>query len=215
MNLAGSLNWDYWLDEIMPSMTGLEIQFAIKHIRGAAIDFCEQSYAWRFDPIAININANQRQYSLSASFDDTEIVRVEQVFVSGKQITVTSMSGLAQHNINFINVKGTPTQYTQEFTERISLYPLPDKGIVGGLTYKISLRPSRIADGMHDSIGKRYFDAIAHGAKARLLEIPSKPWSDPNLAAYHRAKFDMVVARARDEVSSGYGRGAKRVVRHT
>ena len=68
---------------------------------------------------------------------------------------------------------------------------------------------------MNDSIGKKYFEAIANGAKARLYEIPNKPWTDAALSGFHRNKSEMMASRARDDAASGYGRGPKRVVSHT
>lgn len=214
MSLVGTVNFDYWYDDVMPSVKGAESDIILHHIRGAAIDFCEQSLAWRFDALPINVIANQRQYMLDIPFEGAEIVQVLHAYIGNKEIAVTSTSALAQRNINFLSMKGLPNSYIQEYTERMSLYPLPNSNIAGGLTYKVALRPSRIADGMYDSIGKKYFEAIAHGTKARLFEIPSKPWSDLSLSAYHRSKFEMVVRHARDEAVSGYGRGAKRVVSH-
>lgn len=214
MSLVGTVNFDYWLDDIMPSMTGLEVELALKHIRSAAIDFCEQSLAWRFDTLPINVIADQRQYVLDVPFEGAEIVQVLHAYINNKEIAVTSTSALAQGDINFLNQKGLPTCYVQEYTERMSLYPMPANSITSGLTYKVALRPSRVADGIHDSIGKKYFEAIAHGTKARLFEMPKKPWSDINLAVYHRSKFEMIARHARDEAASGYGRGIKRVVSH-
>lgn len=214
MSLVGTVNFDYWLDDVLPCMTGQEIELAIKHIRGAAIDFCEHSLAWRLDALPIDVIADQRQYMLVSPYDDTEIVQVLHAYLNYKELPVNSTSALAQRNINFLSQQGTPTCYVQEFTERMSLYPMPNSNFSASLTYKVALRPSRVANGMHDSIGKKYFEAIAHGAKARLYEMPGKPWTDGNLSIYHRAKFDMIATRARDEAASGYGRGVKRVVSH-
>lgn len=214
MSLTGSVLFDYWLDDVLPSITGGEVDLIMKHIRDAAIDFCERSYVWRVDGLPITVIADQRQYTLLSPVEEAEIVRVEQVFISGKEITVASISGLSQQNINFMTGKGNSRCYVQEYTDKLGLYPMPSTQILGGLTYKVSLRPSRVAEGMNDSVGKRYFEAIAHGAKARLFEIPSKPWSDAQLSTYHRAKFEMMARQAKDEVSSGLGRGSKRVVSH-
>lgn len=212
--IVGTVNWDYWLDDVMPSLSGIEIELVTTHIRSSAIEFCEQSYAWRVDMLPVTVNANQRQYLINSPYDDAEIVRVEQAFLNDKELRVTSASALAQRDINFLSHKAIPVNYVQEYTDRMSLYPLANADFNKGLTCKLSLRPSRVANGMNDSIGKRYFEAIAQGTKARLFEMPKKPWSDGNLSVYHRAKFNMMVKMARDEVASGYGRGPKRIVSH-
>jgi hypothetical protein len=42
-------------------------------------------------------------------------------------------------------------------------------------------------------------DAIASGAKARLLMMPGVPWSNPALGAYYRQSFDASIIDARIE----------------
>ena len=215
MSLVGTVKFEYWLDDVMPNIAGAEVEFVLKHIRDAAIAFCEQSLAWRVDALPANVIVDQRQYQIDSPWDDTEIVQVMQVFYDDRELLVASNSGLSQRNINFKTQADTPRNYVQEYAEKISLYPLPNSNLTDGLTCQIALRPSRFAIGMNDSIGKKYFEAIANGAKARLYEIPNKPWTDAALSGFHRNKSEMMAIRARDDVASGYGRGPKRVVSHT
>jgi hypothetical protein len=214
MALTGSINFDYWLDDVMPSVGGAEIEFVLREIRHAAIDFCERTNVWRLEGLTQNVVAGQSEYLLDSPLDRCEIVQVLEVKYDKSVIPVTPQSRLSQNNSNYASLKGIPACYWQDYPEKLNFYPVPNTGLVNGLMYKVSLRPSRVANIINESVGKRYFEAISHGTKARMFAMPKKPWTDPALASYHMQQFDQKISRARDEASTGYGRGAKRVVSH-
>lgn len=204
------VNFDYWLDDIAPSMNGAEIPFIIRQIREAAIMFCDASWAWTLDALPINIIANDATYALVSPINHAEITKVIHAYVDGEEICNTSWTQLSREHSKHATKTGSVKSFVQDYVEQVRLFPIPDAA--GVLTYKVALRPSRIAAGMDGSVGKRYFDAISDGAKARMYEIPNKPWSDGQASVFHKNKFESACQKAKDEVISGLGRRALRTV---
>lgn len=68
---------------------------------------------------------------------------------------------------------------------------MPNNGAAGLSTLRLNcaLKPTRASTAFPSQIYERYIEAIAHGAKARIMAIPKKPYSDPQSAAYHGDKF--------------------------
>lgn len=70
------------------------------------------------------------------------------------------------------------------------------------VTLRVALQPSRTATTIPDVVGERFGEAIAAGAIARMLIMPGKEWTNPQMAAYHMGVYeagvsDALVRRAR------------------
>lgn len=208
------ISFDYWLDDVVPTVGGAEISLVMLHIRNAAIRFCEQSWAWQIDGLPINIVANDGTYDLVSTVTTTEIVKIVSVDVNAYPLTVKSRASIRLAYQDADTKKGSPKFYWQDYVEKLTLFPIPDTALVAGLTYRMALRPSRVAAGMTDSVAKRYFDAISDAAKASLFEMPNKPWSDGQAAVFFRNRFENAAIMAKNEVMFGLGRGPMRTVSH-
>jgi hypothetical protein len=60
-----------------------------------------------------------------------------------------------------------------------------------------------------DDIVDRYQDAIVSGLLSKVLMHPNKPYSNKELATFHGRKYNAGVARARNEVRSGFIAGGQ------
>ncbi|MGB8517937.1 MAG: beta-propeller fold lactonase family protein, partial [Gallionella sp.] len=93
-------------------------------------------------------------------------------------------------NLAVVNTKW----YTQDSADTILLAGVPSLG--GTLNIMASLVPLQSDTCIDASLAERHWDTIIHGAKARLMAIQGKPWTDPNLALFHRTEFDKGVSLA-------------------
>jgi hypothetical protein len=161
-------------------VAGVPEPVAVNVIRKAAIEFCDRSRAWVVDHDPIDLVAGEATYQFSPN-NGTVVVRVEEAWVNGLDITATTRLDVQRH-INWTSLTGTATQYLQENTEEIILFPKPIAALAAGLTMKVSLKPSRKSTGLEGWLVEKYLDDIIHGALWKLFEMPSKPWSDGNSA---------------------------------
>lgn len=189
-------------------VAGVPEPVAINALRKAAIEFCDRSRAWVTDHDPIDLIAEEATYQFSPN-NGTVVIRVEEAWVSGMDITPTTRLDV-QRNANWTSMLGTPKHYLQENTEELILFPKPVSALSGALTIKVSLKPSRKSTGLEGWLVEKWLDEIMHGAKWKLLEMPSKPWSDGNSALYHKGAFDAAIICAQLAVQKGFGKAPLR-----
>jgi hypothetical protein len=63
----------------------------------------------------------------------------------------------------------------------------PPKGII---TLIVILKPMINATNAPSGIINRWADTIASGVRYRLMAMPEKPWTNPQLASFHHRKFE-------------------------
>jgi hypothetical protein len=61
----------------------------------------------------------------------------------------------------------------------------------------VALAPTRKSTGIETFIYDLYSEGIAAGAKARLMAMPSKPFTDLNASMMYRAQFSAVISDAK------------------
>jgi hypothetical protein len=95
---------------------------------------------------------------------------------------------------------------TDDGTFNIVLAP----NAAGNVRILAALKPSRTSTNFPEWIFERYIETIADGALWRLMIVPKKPYSDKDLAAFHKGKFDGLVGEARARTARGTTRGPLR-----
>lgn len=60
----------------------------------------------------------------------------------------------------------------------------------------VSMKPLRSATALPDILYNNWYQSIAAGAKAKLMFMPEKPWTNPQLASVHASIFDTGVKEA-------------------
>jgi hypothetical protein len=197
-NSAGFLN------EVMPDVPGCPVAMAINALRNATIDFCTRTQAWRASLDPINVVAATATYALAApaAYPLADIGEIQKVMLDDTEIYP---SNPVQLDAWFSQWRTLSTMgvafYTRPDDERITLASLPDAA--GVLQVEVSLVPARDATGMDTALYKRHLEAVAHGAKARLMAIPKKPWSDPATASYHLDEFNKAISGASVKAAQG------------
>lgn len=80
----------------------------------------------------------------------------------------------------------------------------------GNLRVLVAMKPTRASTTFPTFIYERYIETIAHGAKAKLMMSPKKPYTDKEMGKYHEAMFNGEVAEARIRAARGTTRAALR-----
>jgi len=197
--------WNNFFDLLSPHVPGCPQAAQTIALRQAAIAFCEQSLAWRYAHPEILVLSDTAKYF----FDPPEGATVHAVTYAefnDKQIEVSTM----EHEIkiwNWRNVSGIP-EYVLGGPISFTLVPKPD--LSGTLKVRVVLKPSQGSAGIDDDIFNEYHEAIEHGALARLMLSPKKPYTDAVLANYHAQMFLIQTARAGVREAKSYNRSPLR-----
>ncbi len=103
-----------------------------------------------------------------------------------------------------------PTRWYMYDDATVGLVMPPSTGGVGALRINAALKPTRASTTFPTQIYERYIETIAHGAKARIMLIPGKAYTDLKVGAWHRDEFDKGVGEARVIIARGATRAPLR-----
>lgn len=200
--------WSDFFDYVVPEISGCPQLLTVPYIRAAAIDFFGDTGVYTLTLDADNVVAGVASYdiTLPANWD---VAWVRSVRHNGTLLAPVSENALDQEGANWITATGTPLRYLQEDTASVRLVPIPTTAVSGGLVLRAVLRPSLASTGFStDWVFDGWGEAIASGAKARLLALPGKPWSNPELALYHDSLYRKAVGRAIRDSNRSYTRSS-------
>lgn len=179
------------LPTLQPMVPGCPETELLRYLAEAAAEFCAVSEVWRSGLDEVDTEVGTALYEIDVptgsklenilwvTLDGNELYRVSDTAVPPR----VSMSS------------GTPTRYAIFNDENIVLYPTPDKAY----TLKITaiLKPALTAKSIESFLYETYGRVIAHGAAGKLLSIPDKQWTNPDLAAAGFSSFHRGIAEAR------------------
>jgi hypothetical protein len=160
-------------------------------VRDSAIEFCRRTFVWKEQLDTIMSIKGIATYDIEIP-NGTVCENVIDVIHSGKRLAPVKFEDLPT---NRDTSRAKPLAYSLIFGDQLRLYPTPDEN--GKLDITVSLTPSSTATSIDSSLFERYKEIIAHGAKHRLMTVPSKSWSNPALAQYHMTQFMRGVGEAR------------------
>ena len=203
--------WTYWLPDLLPTVPGCPQVLALHEIKRAAQDLMRASRAWQAELPAQAVAADAATVTLTPP-SGAEVVQVERAWVDGKRLPQVAPDVLdMERGDNWTEHTGAgPTHFVQLQPEVLRLYPIPTAPAATGLVARVSLCPADSAEGLDDGLARRYRNVILAGARARLMLMPGKAWSSPELALAAAAGFQGGVDSAHHDAIRGFGRGMPR-----
>lgn len=203
--------WSDWYPDLMPHLPGCPAPIVEHELRRACQVFFEGSRAWKKKLPAIAITAGDESKMLTTGDVGIDVVRVEQAWYDGKPLDVFTLEELAgAFSDDWRSHTGTPIAIIQMEPGIVRLYPLPNANATIGLVVEASIKPSDSAAGIPDNHRVKFKEAIASGAKGRLMLYPNKPWSNVDSALAMVSAFDAAVSKSRLEAALSFGGGSIR-----
>jgi hypothetical protein len=191
--------WSDFYDSALPELPGCPY-VALNHaLRQSAIAFCEQSLVWTYEhpDIAVTVDVDIYDYVPPA-----EALVHAVTWAKFNDVEIDARTKDADMRIwDWRNQTGTPA-YVLSMPSSLKLVPKPD--VEGTLKLIVALKPDYDATGVDDGIFQEYREAIVHGAKARLMLSPRKPYTDAERAALNMQQFNSKVMAAGVRASRNY-----------
>lgn len=170
-------SFDELLPNILPYAPGCAIPAAYVAIREAAAEFCERTRLWRhaddFDITEDDAEGITTPYG--SVLHEIELVQFDGCDLGPR---TTQWLDAFEHGWRAGTLTGKPQYVTQ--TDPNTLRVVPHQ--TGHVNLFLILKPSIDAEELPDFLIDQYREAIAHGALSRLLAVPGKPYSNPQLA---------------------------------
>lgn len=211
--------WSAWYDAVLPHLPGLPAgapaDFIIKR---AAIEFFDRSLAWRVAIPDFNATADTPTYVLAAPVLSTLIVKVLDLRFQGKELTPMTPDELREMygaGVDWRSRGGAaPSYWTSEYPNQVRVVPYPTTTTVNALDGWAAVKPADDAATVPDEIWREYHDDVAMLARARAMEVPKKPYSNPQRAEALLAKVDTRIGLVALQREKGASRAPMRTKTH-
>lgn len=188
------IKFEDMLNDVLPDVPGCTNELAINALRNAAIELYTKSwiYTQACDPQQTVIGVADYDLDIFTNYKNIGIVSAQ---IDDAKLIPIGVTSLNRSNLRWQDDTGTPTNYLAYDYMSVRLYPIPDK--VATLHTTVALTPTKTATGIEDFIYDLYSEQLAAGAKARLMLIPNKPYTDPNTSREYRAQFAAAITDAK------------------
>lgn len=202
--------WSDFYDYVLPEVPGCPQALATIHIRNVTIDFFEATGIYTTDMDALTLTDGTATYDLfpPAGYD---VSRIHSAWYDDTPIFPLSDDQLRIASVRWGSMTGAPQAYLQETQDTVRFVPCPDATATESVNYRAVLCPTRQALGIDDWVFNRWVVVISDGAKARLMAIPAKPYSNAELAQFYETRYRAGVTEAIAAVNRGLGRAQLQV----
>lgn len=192
--------WDAWDDDVLSEIPGALPAYVRNEVMLTAIDFCSRAWVWLNDQGPIAVVAGTAGYPWVPPAN-TYVAHILNAWLDKKRLTPKTRNELSDLYGDYMRVDGPAVYFIQDLPSKLILVPKPTSASTDtGITAKIALAPSLSAPSMDDEIASLYFDEIAKGAKARLLLMARKPWTDVGRGQSLQDGFEDDIASAKTDM---------------
>nr|WP_299241385.1 hypothetical protein [uncultured Halomonas sp.] len=175
------------VEDVIADLPGAPLVTVRRALLDATRELCTRADVWVSDDVPV-IVAAQSGYPQVISPDGGEVLRIRRVTVDGE----TLRPGI---------------DYEQPRADSVRMLRKPAASTLYG---EVASRPPMTATRLPDAL-IRYREAIADGARYRLMQQPNKEWSQPSLASYYLQRFELAINDANQHATHGHARGSRRV----
>ena len=173
---------DALIDDLQRDFDGLGETVLLQAINRAARTLCIKSSVWRDYTDKIHQLAKNKFVDVSFG-NGTEVIRVIKITCGNKVFEHLTEAEATYRDLNFHNENskiGTTLGYVTISSDKPVLVPAPAENIE--LYAYVSLRPSRKDGLIPKEILEEYEEVILAGAKADILRMPARPWSNDTMS---------------------------------
>lgn len=177
-----------WVDQLTIELPHCPGSLTEQQVLLAARDYCRDAGAWEEDVSTFEADGRHKPYEMDRdwfNFTDGLIDKITGVKVNGERLDTFGFRG-------------------RSFLE------IPDN-TRGTVTLRAFLIPDSAASTLPDVLHQYHWDAIACGAKSRLMRIPAVDWSNPQLAQYYTQLYHSYVGQQKAEMARQHTSSIQRV----
>ena len=168
---------DKLLPEVMTFAPRCPEPLALRHLRQAAIEFCQRTRAWRADD---EFTVSTPDCEGVCTLQDAVLFEIKSARLGETDLTPVTEAWLDSEYPGWKERdESTPRYVTQLSANTVTLYPRGS----GLLKLRLVLQPSRQADTLPDFLVDQHGELLGKGAAGRVLTTGNVEWANPNLGA--------------------------------
>lgn len=205
---------DQFLPYVLRDCPNVPRDVALMDIREAAIEFCIRTRYWREEivPQQTVPSTAVTEYEIFTQAPDSRPVAVFSLQADGVPLSPMTEDELDRNHSNWRMAIGMPTGFVVPVPEWVRPFPIAANKVVT-LTGKVAVAPTRTGNYVPSAIFDNYAGTIASMAKARLMKIPGKPWTNLEVAAFELEMSHQALDVAISETSRNFATAPKRRVK--
>ncbi|WP_031484418.1 hypothetical protein [Maridesulfovibrio frigidus] len=184
-----TVGWREFLPLAQPALSRCPVPQIISELRNSAIKYCKQTRVWRHVSDLMDVYNGECRYVFVTPPDATVADTLE--------VRFNDYSLLEMDDRIVRDEPGVPGYYQIEEPGFVRLIPCPREDATAMLQTVNALAPSVTAATCPKFLLETHGLAIAAGAKAELMLVPDKGWSDPARSQVEQRKFDGAMAEIR------------------
>lgn len=164
----------------------------------SAIEFCTETLAWQEIQDSLIVIDGQSELDVEVP-TDARIVTIKDIWASNRKLRAVTMSQLFELIPNWQDARGSEPTYYNASTDwqTIRIFPIPLGANRARLRMRAAYAPTLAAKTLPDEMTTKYLDGIVGGAKARLMAMPGKTWTNVQSAGIYRQQFNDQVLKAK------------------
>lgn len=190
--------WADFYDDYLSDLPGLTLFAAANQLRLAAQEFCQKTkcLVQTQDPVITTATDTVYDFNLPRN-------------VSLVQLISATVDGQTVHNLNTDNPGMMRNCIRAVNTKQFELIPAQAAGIPVITT--CSVKPSKVATGVDDWLWEQYAEQISLGARARLMTLKDKPYTDAQLGIVNGTRFEEAIGQAKIDAARAHSKAPIRV----
>lgn len=182
---------DTFYNQVRPEVRGCSEPMMGNAVLNSAVEFCKETGCWQETLADITLVDGTKTYTPTPPAGGLvfEIVRAlhdsRQIFPRTEEEMDFESPGWEETTSNFA------THYVQENPRTLRVFPFPDSAVTGVLKVKAVIIPdiAYATPAVPDFVAQDHVEAIAAGAKWKLMAMPGMVWSNAEMAGYYEAMF--------------------------
>lgn len=186
------------LPYLLPDVPGAPDTLVKQAIMRAANEFCRESGVWSEiqDPMVVLDNINEYELDVPTG---SQIVTIKSIWMVNRELVPVTMERLQELIPNWQEAKGSDPAYYNAAHDYASfrIYPIPLGANKARMTVRAVYTPNQFGTFLPQFLVDVYLDEILAGAKYRLMTMPNKAWSNPELGLVNKALFDDGIVKAK------------------
>ena len=179
------------LPYVLPDTPDAPDSLVIRQIMFAANDFCIKTNVWDEIQDPTTVIDNVYQYDVDVP-KYAQVATIKNIWLPNRELIPATMDQIQEFIPNWQTSTGAGPVYfnaAQDWTS-YRIFPIPEGANKVQMTLRVAYAPDQFASVLPRFLADRWLDEITAGAKARLMSMPSKPWSNAAMAAFNQRLYD-------------------------
>lgn len=181
---------------------------ALRALADATKEFCSRTHYWQDVLPSINVRPGITTYELSLD-SGVQLAQLLEVRLDGSRIDPVALESYRLRAMPVL--AGMPVGYVQWQPGAIELINPPTDAQVLTVVAALTLRLGADAVNLPDDLVDEYGEALAAGAKSRLVRQAGQPWFMPDLAPMYAGQFYSAINTAKRRVMTALGQAQMQV----